>query len=234
MKGRKVKMTKKKGLFLVLVLVLTLSLGAFAFQNEPEGFRGLKWGDPPGEDMELVGKFVYEYYWYEKHGVYYSRDDIVKQENKQELSSDEVWEEYVQNRPSFRRYERKNDKLKIGETEFRYIYYDFYEGRFMGVKIWIDSGYSALKDTLEFKFGQRRNEGFYVGPLCVGDLYKWSGDRATIELKRSFRLNIYHLKIYSTKIWSQKKEDEGHQEEETRRKREEERQEAAKKGLNDF
>ena len=45
----------KKGiLVLVLVLVLALSVGAFAFQNEPEGFRGLKWGDPPGEDMEFL------------------------------------------------------------------------------------------------------------------------------------------------------------------------------------
>ncbi len=36
------------------VLVLALSIGSFAFQNEPEGFRGLKWGDPAGEDMELL------------------------------------------------------------------------------------------------------------------------------------------------------------------------------------
>jgi len=42
----------KGALVLLLVLVLALSLGAFAFQNEPEGFRGLKWGDPPTEDME--------------------------------------------------------------------------------------------------------------------------------------------------------------------------------------
>jgi len=45
-------MTKKKGLLLVAVLVLALSVGAFAFQNEPDGFRGLKWGDPVGEEME--------------------------------------------------------------------------------------------------------------------------------------------------------------------------------------
>ena len=37
------------------VLVLALSVGAFAFQNEPEGFRGLLWGDPPGKDMKTVG-----------------------------------------------------------------------------------------------------------------------------------------------------------------------------------
>lgn len=44
----------RKGLFLVVVLVLALSVRAFAFQNEPEGFRGLKWGDPVGEDMEYL------------------------------------------------------------------------------------------------------------------------------------------------------------------------------------
>ncbi len=44
----------KKGLLLVLVLVLALSLGGFAFQNEPEGFRDLKWGDPPSEAMKYL------------------------------------------------------------------------------------------------------------------------------------------------------------------------------------
>jgi len=40
-----------------------------AFQNEPEGFRGLKWGDPPGEDME--------YYFDEDFDIkgYIRRDD---------------------------------------------------------------------------------------------------------------------------------------------------------------
>ncbi len=43
----------KKGIFVVvLVLVLALTVGAFAFQNEPDGFRGLLWGDPPGEAMK--------------------------------------------------------------------------------------------------------------------------------------------------------------------------------------
>ncbi|MQY69683.1 MAG: hypothetical protein GH145_02315 [Firmicutes bacterium] len=37
-----------------LVVLLVFSGMAFAFQNEPEGFRGLKWGDPPGEEMEFM------------------------------------------------------------------------------------------------------------------------------------------------------------------------------------
>ena len=47
---------RKIAVVAVLVMVL-LSLGmAFAFQNEPEGFRDLKWGDPPGEKMEFRRK----------------------------------------------------------------------------------------------------------------------------------------------------------------------------------
>ncbi len=36
---------------IVIWLVLALSVGAFAFENEPDGFRDLNWGDPPSEDM---------------------------------------------------------------------------------------------------------------------------------------------------------------------------------------
>ncbi len=48
----------KKVLVLAVVLVLALSAGAFAFQNEPDGFRGLKWGDPPSEKMEYLDDSV--------------------------------------------------------------------------------------------------------------------------------------------------------------------------------
>lgn len=43
----------KKVIIMVLVMVLLPLEVAFAFQNEPEGFRGLKWGDPPAEDMQV-------------------------------------------------------------------------------------------------------------------------------------------------------------------------------------
>jgi len=50
-------MTKKVGYltaFIVVFLIMIFIVSGFAFQNEPEGFRGLKWGDPPTEGMELV------------------------------------------------------------------------------------------------------------------------------------------------------------------------------------
>ncbi len=46
---------KKITVVLMVLIVLAFPLGAFAFENEPEGFRGLKWGDPPSEDMEYLG-----------------------------------------------------------------------------------------------------------------------------------------------------------------------------------
>ena len=44
----------KKVIVAAMVLVfLVLSGGAsFAFQNEPDSFRGLLWGDPPTEEMK--------------------------------------------------------------------------------------------------------------------------------------------------------------------------------------
>lgn len=47
-------MKKTTAVVLVAVMVLAFSTGVFAFQNEPNGFRGLVWGDAPGEDLEIV------------------------------------------------------------------------------------------------------------------------------------------------------------------------------------
>ena len=41
---REMRRKGRRIVILVAVLVLALSVGAFGFQNEPEGFRGLKWG----------------------------------------------------------------------------------------------------------------------------------------------------------------------------------------------
>lgn len=41
---------------ILAVLACSLANIGFAFQNEPEGFRGLKWGDSPIPKMELLRK----------------------------------------------------------------------------------------------------------------------------------------------------------------------------------
>jgi len=49
----------KKNLSILLsasILIFLITGIGFAFQNEPDGFRGLKWGDAPTEDMVFVGK----------------------------------------------------------------------------------------------------------------------------------------------------------------------------------
>ncbi len=48
-------MKKVTVVLLIIVLFFAFSEGVFAFQNEPEGFRGLKWGDPVTEIMEYIG-----------------------------------------------------------------------------------------------------------------------------------------------------------------------------------
>lgn len=56
----------KRGLLLVLVLVLALSVSSLAFQDEPDGFRGLKWGDLPGVDMDYFSTREFDINLYER------------------------------------------------------------------------------------------------------------------------------------------------------------------------
>jgi hypothetical protein len=46
-------------LLVVLLFIFALASIAQAFQNEPDGFRGLKWGDPPTEDMTFIDPYIY-------------------------------------------------------------------------------------------------------------------------------------------------------------------------------
>ena len=70
---------KKKGSILLIVvsilIIFTLSLFAeeikSTFQNEPDGFRGLKWGDAPTEDMSYFYQIKDEYI--RDKGNYYHR-----------------------------------------------------------------------------------------------------------------------------------------------------------------
>lgn len=49
---------KLKLAILLLCSLALLATPGLAFQNEPDGFRGLKWGDPPTEEMEFFMEFA--------------------------------------------------------------------------------------------------------------------------------------------------------------------------------
>jgi len=75
---------RRRGLVLVVMLGIVLLLASItqAFQNEPDGFRGLKWGDPPGEDMKYIGEDEVRYY-----TKYYKRKDDKLQMGAAKLES---------------------------------------------------------------------------------------------------------------------------------------------------
>lgn len=67
----------KKNVSILLIVLLILAIFTpilFAeeikstFQNEPDGFRGLKWGDAPTEDMVCFGKSLIFQSTYERKG----------------------------------------------------------------------------------------------------------------------------------------------------------------------
>jgi len=58
----------KRVMLLVGLLFLTICIVGVAFPNEPDGFRDLKWGDAPTEDMVYFGKNDIKHDLYHKEG----------------------------------------------------------------------------------------------------------------------------------------------------------------------
>ena len=59
-------------ILLAIVLIFLITGIGFAFQNEPDGFRGLKWGDAPTEDMVFFGQNV------DKEDLYHKENDKIE------------------------------------------------------------------------------------------------------------------------------------------------------------
>jgi len=62
-------------ILLASILIFLIVGMAFAFQNEPDGFRGLKWGDAPTEDMVFFGQNV------DKEDLYHKENDKIEIRN---------------------------------------------------------------------------------------------------------------------------------------------------------
>ena len=132
--------SKMRKVMLILPFCL-LPVSAFAFQNEPLGFRGIRWGTHllSLTDMKLC----------DHEGI---RRKV---------------------------YERKKDKLKIGEAELEKICYIFHFGRFDSVVIHYASylNHERLKKTLfeAYGKGQKPNES--------REQYYWFGVAVRIVLE---------------------------------------------------
>lgn len=51
----------KKAILLIIILLFLITGMGFAFQNEPDGFRGLKWGDAPIKGMHSTVVIIHRY-----------------------------------------------------------------------------------------------------------------------------------------------------------------------------
>lgn len=198
---------------LVIVFSLIVSSIGYAFQNELEGFRGVKWGDPLRRDMKYCAN-------------YRSIDDICE---------DLLWGRKGYDDTLW--YKRKNEKLQIGAAKLEYIRYGFYKGQFMEVFISTDKDYKFLEDVVNLKFGHYDKKNETWSPTGMkGYRYEWSGDITTIILHNEFEKyeDEGTLDVYSTKIYNQRKKDRRRKREEETRRKEEERRRAAEEGLADF
>lgn len=202
---------KKISLSLVVVLLFMFALAstAQAFQNEPEGFRGLKWGDPPGEDMAL-------------HFVNFWGDPLDP--------AGEAMLPYI-------RENDKLQIGRVEVRDVRYFFYEnkFMEVQIKTGTI-CQTNYYDLKDILNLKFGEGKEiitKGLPGGRLAFSLECRWIGDTATIILSSDEWSGVV-LEIYSTKIYIQYQEYKRRKKEEERRKEEEEKRKAAEEGLTDF
>lgn len=189
----------------VLLFMFALASITQGFQNEPDGFRGLEWGDPPGEDMILLGKDYIN-----PDSLWYKRTL-----DKRKIGRAELLEEirYVFYKNQFFRV-----RIRTHTTSSRPTYYDYLKdvlilkfgrGEWMEpITRWYGKTAIVELERVATKFGPREE-----GP---GEL------------------NIYSTEIYLQKEQDEKKkaEEEARQREEEHWSIND--LEAAKEGLTDF
>ncbi len=95
--------------FRLLPTVFTLIYGvnAFAFENEPNGFRGVTWGT----DIATVAGF-------KENGVYAQKLREYSQKGGQRFLTFPMVS-----------YSKQDEKLEFGDVPIRSISYDFYKGK---------------------------------------------------------------------------------------------------------
>lgn len=120
------------------------------------------------------------------------------------------WEIDIGKLPEFKKindrtYEKKNDKLKIGDADLDKILYGSYKGRFYTVTIFYNNpiNYLTLKDVLFGLYGKVKQ----VCPLPNLQLYVWHGKNVNIDYDYDLEINKGSLRYVYLPISKQASQD---------------------------
>lgn len=141
-----------------LVALLAAAMAAapagtgFAFQNEPDGFRGVSWG----QEISRVPELAYTCW---------------------QASAEESVKAFHESL-DYRVYERKDDDLRIGSVALSGIRYLAWQGRLRSVVVTLKPAEKDdLLKILAARYGKARQERRGAQAAQV-----WSGEKTTMEL----------------------------------------------------
>jgi len=168
-------------ILLASILILLITGTGFAFQNEPDGFRGLKWGDAPTEDMKFLGETT-EY--------------IIGNYPEPTITNTKT-----------NCYYKRNEKNNIGSAELYNIFYNFnlYSNQFYKVMcvFYNKNNYNILGIIFREEFG----EPTYTDKGKNKYSLQWTGDKTEVQLYYNPKDNKGWIGFKSMKIHPEKIED---------------------------
>jgi hypothetical protein len=107
-----------------------------------------------------------------------------------------------------KRYQRKNDVLKIGGAKLDYIHYEFRKGIFYLVEIEFQgiANSNNLRKAMVAKFG--KSQGMSGEGETLLESYRWEGEKTTVIMIYDSKTGSGGLTISSTEITDQKAGEE--------------------------
>jgi len=151
------------------------------FQNEPDGFRGLKWGDKPTEDMKFLGE---------------TREYVINNYPETTITNTKT-----------NCYYKRNEKNNIGSAKLYNIFYHFnlYSNQFYEVMcvFYNEDNYNILGIIFREEFG----EPTYTDKRKNKYFLKWVGDKTEVQLYYNPKENEGWIEFKSMEIHPEKIED---------------------------
>jgi len=171
----------KRVISLSVILIFLITGIGFAFQSEPDGFRGLKWGDAPTEDMTFLGE---------------TSEYIINNYPETTITNTKT-----------NIYYKRNEKNNIGSAKLYNIFYKFnlYSNQFYKVMcvFYNKDNYNILKIIFIGEFGKPT----YTDKGKNKYFLKWVGDKTGVQLYYNPKENKGWIGFKSTEIRPEKIED---------------------------